>query len=268
MLSFLFYASLPFALIGLLAFGMFGASRKEILFRTAHICTIASIVCLTGVLVVLFSQQGTAMATSTASRFIFAAWITMMVNLVAIHRFQVRLLGAIVMPVSFLLLLHAIFATKDPVGTLAPQPLPVYLHIVFVFLGLALILVAFGAALLRLIKARNLKRRKLDDRLPALTRLDRHLVAAFDGGFLLLTCGILLGFASGWLWDAKVVTAAVIWVAYGALFVAFHLGQASGDGLARGVIVLFIAISLSFVFAGHGDVHVKESVPNQHAPAP
>ncbi|HAR66934.1 MAG TPA: hypothetical protein DCR55_12065 [Lentisphaeria bacterium] len=269
MLDYLFYASLPFALVGLIAYGVFGSNGNERIFRVAAMCSVVSFALLSGALILLVIQQGTQLVANSVARYVLAAWFSMLVNLIAVHRFGVRLLGAIVMPVSFLLLLHAVFTAQDPIPTLAHvQGLPVYLHIIFVFLGLALVLVAFGAAMLRIWKARNLKGHRLDDRLPSLATLDRQMAVAFDGGFLLLTLGVLLGFASGWMWDAKVVTAAMIWAVYAGVFVAHHLGQLGFGGLARSVVALFLGISLSFVFAGHSDQQGQQEMPAEQSEAP
>jgi ABC-type uncharacterized transport system permease subunit len=126
---------------------------------------------------------------SVASLFASATYLTLRV------RFRIDALGLLVSPLGLAFLLGTYFLGKPP-----PEPRlsPVFiaLHVVTNLLGVALFLLAGGAAALYLIQERRIKEKRRSARignLPPLDTLDsaehRFLVA----GFPLLTLGIVTG---------------------------------------------------------------------------
>jgi ABC-type uncharacterized transport system permease subunit len=126
---------------------------------------------------------------SVASLFTSAAYLTLR------RRFRIDALGLLVGPLGLAFLLGTFFLGKpEPAAKLSP--LFITLHVLANLLGVALFLLAGGAAALYLVQERRLKEKRKAARmgnLPPLDTLDtaehRFLVA----GFPLLTLGIVTG---------------------------------------------------------------------------
>ncbi|MFT5129155.1 MAG: ABC-type uncharacterized transport system permease subunit [Rhodothermales bacterium] len=278
MIDLFFKLSMPFAAIGLLAFILYGPYRKPRLFACATLASFACFLCLSVVLIGLLSAGGASMLRGEGTRYILFAWAVILIYFVAEFRLRVRLLGSIVMPFALVLILAAMFADNTPVEPLPLKTIPVMLHIGFILAGDALIILAFGAAICHILKANGLKDRNaaaLDERLPPLTTLERHLRATFNLGFPLFTVGMILGIIyaaslhpEGWFFDRKMLTGIITWAIYGTLFSLLHAGRINARGLSRGVICLFIAAIAAFLFSTHSldSVHPADSPPAEIAP--
>ena len=262
MIDLFFKLSMPFAAIGLLAFILYGPYRKPRFFACATLASLACFICLSVVLVGVLSAGGASMLRADGTRDILFAWAVILIYFVAEFRLRVRLLGSIVMPFALVLILSAMFADNTPVEQLPLKTIPVMLHVCFILAGDALIILAFGAAVCHMLKANGLKDRNsaaLDERLPPLTTLERHLRATFNLGFPIFTVGMILGIIyaaslhpeGGWFFDVKMLTGIITWVLYGVLFSLLHAGRVNARGLARGVICLFFAVISSFLFSAH-----------------
>lgn len=261
MIDFFFKLSMPFAAVGLLTFILYGPVRKPRLFAVATLTSLACFICLSVVLIALVGQGDANMLRGDSTRYILLAWAVILIYFVAEFRLRVRLLGSIVMPFALVLILAAMFADNAPVQPLPLKTIPVMLHIGFILAGKALILLAFGAAVCHTLKASRLKDRDasaLDERLPPLTTLERHLRTTFNLGFPIFTVGMILGIIyavslhrEGWLFDAKMLTGMTTWAIYGVLFTLLHAGRINARGLSRGAICLFVAVAMSFIFSSH-----------------
>ena len=126
---------------------------------------------------------------SVASLFASATYLTLRV------RFRIDALGLLVSPLGLAFLLGTYFLGKP-----APEPRlsPVFitLHVVTNLLGVALFLLAGGAAALYLVQERRIKEKRRTSRignLPALDTLDSAEHRFLLAGFPLLTLGIVTG---------------------------------------------------------------------------
>jgi ABC-type uncharacterized transport system permease subunit len=126
---------------------------------------------------------------SVASLFASATYLTLR------RRFRIDALGLLVSPLGLAFLLGTYFLGK-PAPEPRLSPIFITLHVVTNLLGVALFLLAGGAAVLYLVQERRIKEKRHAARvgnLPALDTLDyaehRFLVA----GFPLLTLGIVTG---------------------------------------------------------------------------
>jgi ABC-type uncharacterized transport system permease subunit len=126
---------------------------------------------------------------SVASLFASAAYLT------ARRRFRVDALGLLVSPLGLAFLLGTYF-----LGKAAPEPrlTPMFitLHVVTNLLGVALFLLAGGAAGLYLLQERRIKEKRRAGRignLPPLDTLDRAEHRFLLAGFPLLTLGVVTG---------------------------------------------------------------------------
>jgi cytochrome c-type biogenesis protein CcsB len=158
----------------------------------------------------------------------FLAWTIVGIYLLVEWKFKVYVLGSIVSPIAFILL---ILTAVIPEGKIEVPP---YLHSVwfplhvgFAFLGNALFSLAFAAGVMYLIQERQVKRHHLGGiykRLPSLEILDEINSMCLFTGFPLMTFGIMTGFAwSKEVWGTflslspRAVSSLMTWLLYATL---------------------------------------------------
>ena len=167
----------------LLALGAIGHAGYVILASVvAHVCPIHSI----------------HFVLSIASLFSIAAYLTLR------RRFRIQALGLLVAPLGLAFLLGTFFLGK-PMPEPRLSPVFITLHVLANLLGVALFLLAGGAAGLYLVQERRIKAKKLPagrSVLPPLDTLDRAVHRFLVAGFPLLTLGIV----SGTYWAQKLET--------------------------------------------------------------
>jgi ABC-type uncharacterized transport system permease subunit len=135
---------------------------------------------------------------SIASLFSIAAYLTLR------RRFRIQALGLLVAPLGLAFLLGTFFLGK-PMPEPRLSPVFITLHVLANLLGVALFLLAGGAAGLYLVQERRIKAKKLPagrSVLPPLDTLDRAVHRFLVAGFPLLTLGIV----SGTYWAQKLET--------------------------------------------------------------
>jgi ABC-type uncharacterized transport system permease subunit len=121
-----------------------------------------------------------------------ASLLTVGVYLAARRRFRIHALGLLVAPLGIAFLLGTYFLGK-------PMPEPrmsavfIALHVMANLLGIALFLLAGGAAALYLVQERRLKQKRPGPNLPPLDTLDTAVHRFLIAGFPLLTLGIITG---------------------------------------------------------------------------
>ena len=167
----------------LLALGAIGHAGYVVLASlVAHVCPVHSV----------------HFVLSIASLFSIATYLTLR------RRFRIQALGLLVAPLGLAFLLGTFFLGKP---MLEPRLSPVFitLHVLANLLGVALFLLAGGAAGLYLVQERRIKAKKLPAArsvLPPLDILDRAVHRFLVAGFPLLTLGIV----SGTYWAQKLET--------------------------------------------------------------
>ena len=117
------------------------------------------------------------------------------------------------------------------------------------FLGYAAFAVAFGAALLYLVKDK-----RPQARLPAPPLLDRLMYRAIMLGFLLLTFGILTGavwaetaWGKYWSWDPKETWSLITWLIYASMLHARLLKGWQGRRIAWLALLGFLAVIFTYL---------------------
>ncbi|RMG60662.1 MAG: c-type cytochrome biogenesis protein CcsB [Deltaproteobacteria bacterium] len=150
------------------------------------------------------------------------------VFLVVERRYRLKVLGAFVSPIAFILILFTAFLPSE-IQTIPPalQSYWLPIHATLLFVGDAIFAVAFAAGIIYLIQERQLKRKKLGPlmrRLPPLDVLDEINHRCLTFGFPLLTVGIITGaiwaeyaWGSYWSWDPKETWSLITWLLYAAL---------------------------------------------------
>lgn len=164
----------------LLALGALGHASYVVLASVvAHVCPVRSV----------------HFFLSVASLFSIAAYLTLR------RRFRIQALGLLVAPLGLAFLLGTFFLGK-PMPEPRLSPVFIALHVLANLLGVALFLLAGGAAGLYLVQERRIKAKKLPagrSVLPPLDTLDRAVHSFLVAGFPLLTLGII----SGTYWAKK-----------------------------------------------------------------
>ena len=125
---------------------------------------------------------------SVASLFATATYLTLR------RRFRIDALGVLVAPLGLAFLLGTFFGKAGPEPRLTPAFIT--LHVIANLLGVALFLLAGGAAGLYLVQERRLKEKRKGSRagnLPPLDTLDHAEHRFLVAGFPLLTLGIVTG---------------------------------------------------------------------------
>jgi len=211
-------------------------------------------------------QTGYTPVTNRFEAQIFFSWVLVAVYLAIQLRHSLPVLGAFVTPPALALLLLASLDAKDMVlperlARLLPSHwLPV--HVVFAFLGDALLGVSACFALMYLMQERHLKRKKIGAlyyRLPPLDVLDGLSYRCISIGFPFLTLGILTG--SIWLnrtqggyidWtDGRQTATLLTWFLYAALLHGRLIAGWRGRRVAWLNIVGFLVILATFLKLSH-----------------
>ena len=166
---------------------------------------------------------------------------------------KVRPLGALVIPVVFVLMGWAGTLIKEVATTLNPalQSGWIWVHIIGASSGFASVLVAAGLGLFYLLKEK--KGGSLYDRLPELAVLDLYSYRFVAGGFIMYGLMMVSGCfwsnqvkGSYWGWDPVEVWSLVSWLTYG---IYLHLRVTfgwRGRKLAWYALIALIAMIVSY----------------------
>ncbi len=189
------------------------------------------------------------------------SWALMAAGLGLNLRLEVMVLGALIAPLSALLLMAA-EVLPAPAGHPAPllKSLWVTVHVIAMLLGYGLLAVTFLGGVLYLVQDRQLRIKNLGPvfkRLPSLSRLDQLCQGALLSGFTLMTVGLILGAVYAqlsrgayWSWDPKEVWALITWLMYAALL---HTRLVSGWRGRRGAwlaTAAFACLLFTFLVVG------------------
>jgi len=182
---------------------------------------------------------------------VFFAWSLPAVGLIAFRKNLQGWLGAVIAMLACLLLAYASFGADADIRPLMPALKSNWLliHVMTAFLGYAAFAVAFGAALLYLVKDK-----RPQARLPAPPLLDRLMYRAIMLGFLLLTFGILTGavwaetaWGKYWSWDPKETWSLITWLIYAAMLHARRLKGWQGRRIAWLALLGFLAVIFTYL---------------------
>lgn len=159
----------------------------------------------------------------------FIAWTLVGMYLLVEWRFKVYVLGSIVSPLAFAMLIITTIV-PDSFFHVPPMLRSVWfpIHVTFAFLGNAVFALAFAAGVMYLIQERQVKGHHLGEiykRLPSLEILDEINSVCLSIGFPLMTFGIITGFVwSKAVWgtflnlNPRAVSSLISWSLYAALF--------------------------------------------------
>jgi ABC-type uncharacterized transport system permease subunit len=189
----------------------------------------------------------------------FMAYAVVGLWLVFQHRFHVKVLGALLSPLAFLLVFYATLPIGAPAPPESLRSLWPHFHILLSVIGFAFLAVAFAAGVVYLVQDRELKSRRTDAiervvfRLPPLEVLDRLNTLCLLYGFPILTLGMIMGmlWESGrsgrFAWGPHVTLSIAAWAIYLAIVASRILGHQRGRRAALLSVLGFIALSTSYL---------------------
>jgi cytochrome c-type biogenesis protein CcsB len=259
MASLWFNFALCFELLATGGFIVFIVRQEKWVFRCSYWILVTGFLFHTAFLAYRYYLLGTAPILDLKSALSFFAWSIICVYLIIQSRFKLMVLGSFVAPfAAFLMIISSAMPwTEEPVKPLF-KSLWLTVHVGTVFIGDALLAIAFLAAIMYLIQEYQIKQKRLGaiySRLPSLATLDRINYYSIVYGFPFLTVGMITGsvyaqyaLGSYWQWDPKEVWSLISWLFYAALL---HQRIAVGWQGRRAAIMAIVCFSvLVFTFVG------------------
>jgi cytochrome c-type biogenesis protein CcsB len=241
--------------------------RREGFWRLSVLMTQAGWVCHTVALVVRGIELGRPPLVTLPEMVSVVIWVAVLLELWAERQYQIKVLGAFVLPVVLVLGL----ALPTGLRTLVLSPRIgsawIWIHVILALLGLAALVLNFAGAVMYVLQEHQLKAKRPGAfyyRLPPLETLDRLTYRTLTLGFPFLTAGLLLGVlwagaASGRFLSVDPLTllSILMWVVYAVTLSGRAAGIWRGRRAAYFAILGFCALLLSLgasaVFHGrHG----------------
>ncbi|HDZ90421.1 MAG TPA: c-type cytochrome biogenesis protein CcsB, partial [Deltaproteobacteria bacterium] len=248
-----------FQLLAAGGFIVFLIRQEKWVFRCSYWILVTGFLFHTVFLAYRYYLLGAAPILGLKSALGFFAWSIICVYLIVQSRFRLMVLGSFVAPFAAFLMIvsSAMPLVEGPVKPLF-KSLWLTVHVGLIFIGDALLAIAFLAAVMYLIQERQIKRKRLGaiySRLPSLATLDRINYYSIVYGFPFLTAGMITGsvyaqYALGnyWQWDPKEVWSLISWLFYAALL---HQRIAVGWQGRRAAVMAIVCFSvLVFTFVG------------------
>lgn len=242
-------------------------SQRDWLQRSALALLASGFLAQTIVIGWAFATTGHVPANNLHETLSLVAWTLAGTHLVAHLKFNIKILGIYVAPLTAFILL---LATQFPKEPFQPDSLlrGIWLtfHIVTVFAGDAAFALAAGVGVLYLIQERSIKNKTRGfffKRLPSLELLDSSGHACIVAGFTLLTIGLATGMVSAkiiwgrfWGWDPKEVWSAITWIFYAVLLherlaVGWRGRRAALMAIVGLAVLLFTFLGVNFLLPGH-----------------
>lgn len=189
---------------------------------------------------------------------VFFALTIMLMHLWVEHKYKNRIFGAFTTPLSFLAMAYASLSPNisDRIQPLLPALKSNWLiaHVIACFIGYSAFAIAFGIAIMYLIKQRKSGGDGfLINRLPGSAVIDElnHQMVMF--GFLFLSAGIITGavwansaWGRYWGWDPKETWSLITWFIYAALLHARMMRGWHGTRIAVITIIGFLAVLFTY----------------------
>jgi cytochrome c-type biogenesis protein CcsB len=241
--------------------------RREGLWRLGTLMTQAGWVCHTVALVVRGVELGRPPLLTLPEAVSVVIWAAVLLELWAERQYQVKVLGAFVLPVVLTLGLALPSGLRALVLGSGIRSAWIWVHVVLALLGLGALVLNFAGAVMYVLQERQLKGRRpgaVYYRLPPLETLDRLTYRALTLGFPFLTVGLLLGalWASaasgrGLTLDPLTFFSMVMWIVYAVTLsgrvVAGWRGRRAAYFAILGFCALLLSLGAGALFQGrHG----------------
>jgi cytochrome c-type biogenesis protein CcsB len=198
---------------------------------------------------------------------VFFAWALLLVYLLVEWRTRNASLGAFVLPLAFLALAYASISpgVSDRIQPLIPalQSNWLTVHVLTCFLAYAAFAVAFGLAVMTLVKGgQEGEAGRFRRLIPTAGWIEVLIDQAVTLGFVLLTLGIMTGsvwahyaWGSYWSWDPKETWSLITWLVYAVMLHARSVGwrgrRMAWLALAGFACVLFTYLGVNYLDSLH-----------------
>jgi len=229
--------------------------RRDALWRAASIVTQVGWVCHTVALVVRGVELGRPPLLTVPESVSLVIWAAVLLEIWAERQYQVKALGAFVLPVVLMLGLGLPTGLRGLVLVPGIRSAWIWVHVGLALLGLGALVLNFAGAVMYVLQERQLKARRpgaVYYRLPPLETLDRLTYRTLTLGFPFLTAGLLLGAlwagavaGRGMTLDPLTLFSVVMWVVYAVTLSGRVVGAWRGRRAAYFAIVGFCALLLS-----------------------
>jgi cytochrome c-type biogenesis protein CcsB len=227
--------------------------REEFVHRLASLATAAAWALHTLGLIALAIQRGRPPIGTVPDSVSTAVWVVVLVQLWIERRYQVKVLGAFVLPIVVVLSLKTIIR---PAGLAQIGPTLgsawIWVHITLATIGIAAFVLNFAGAVMYLLQEHQLRTKRLGAfyyRLPALQTLDRLTYRTLALGFPFLTVGLILGalwagtaWGSLFAFDPLALFSFVAWTIYAATLAGRAAAGWHGRRAAYFAVVGFAAL--------------------------
>ncbi len=214
---------------------------------------------LTIFIVLWWSQPGHFPMTHWTDSTAFFAWAITLIYLIIVRFTQLRVIGAIVIPLAFITILISYSFARNT--SEIPDNLKTYWlvpHVAFILLAYAAFITAFVFGVLYLIAEKNIRQKThslFHNLLPALGASDEFGYRCTILGVILLTIGVIIGALwtqyideVAWSWlDVKVLFTILTWVIYVVQISIRQLWGWRGRKAAYSEIVGFIAVLCTYI---------------------
>ncbi len=187
---------------------------------------------------------------------IFFGWAIMMLYIILEYRTKIRIFGAFVTPIAFLIMAYASFSpsVSTRIQPLIPALKSNWLiaHVITCFMGYAAFGISMALSIMYLLNQKNHLAHMLEE-------LNYQMIII---GFLMLTLGIITGsvwahyaWGSYWSWDPKETWSLITWLIYAALIHSRMVRGWRGKRIAILSIigfscVLFTYLGVNFLLSG------------------
>jgi cytochrome c-type biogenesis protein CcsB len=241
--------------------------RREGFWRGSVLMTQAGWVCHTVALAVRTVELGRPPLATLPEAVSLVIWVAVLLELWAERQYQIKVLGAFVLPVVLMLGLTLPTGLRTLVLAPSGRSAWIWIHVALALLGLSALVLNFAGAVMYVLQERQLKAKRPGAfyyRLPSLETLDRLTYRALTIGFPFLTAGLLLGalWASGSAdrrvtFDPLTLFSIVMWIVYAITLSGRAVGAWRGRRAAYfailGFCALLASLGASAVFQGrHG----------------
>jgi cytochrome c-type biogenesis protein CcsB len=231
--------------------------KKQTLFTPAVVATLVGFVChAISIVLRAYELKTLALAQRYESFSLFAA-VAVLAFLLVYRKYKIASLGVFAFPAIFLMtfIANLAYTSQDSVPELLRSRW-IYIHTPLVILGYVAFFVAFSAAVLYLIQERELKHKRVFNRLPSLEICDDLAYRSLAVGFPLMTLGILSGALWAqqtglyWMRDPKILLAFLTWFIYLMLIHYRLIAGWRGKKAAYLSIAGFVGVLITLSFSG------------------
>ncbi|QPJ63397.1 MAG: cytochrome c biogenesis protein CcsA [Candidatus Nitronauta litoralis] len=233
--------------------------RRQLISNIAMSTVIAGFISHTLVIALRSQATGHGPYTTSFEVAVFFAWVLAVIFLFANWKYQIKDLGAFVVPVIFLVFLYATFLSREVVAFPDTEYQALLtLHRTLSILGYAALAMAFAVGCMYLIQEQQVKSKKLGMmffRMPSLETLDNLNSRVISIGFPLFT----LGFITGTMWNMEMTQHSIFslnmikvwpfiagWLIYGLVFFGRLFVGLRGKRAAQFSMAGFATVMLTY----------------------